>query len=144
MTPLWAFFNSLLPRRFEWGVLDCCLMPADWVREVTGKDPAGHLRFAYEDRSSCQRVTKFLTDPLDAPTFCMEQVAGRTRVENPVAGDVAVVRTAVDGKIAPVGAVAALDGRGYVIWGLMAPEGVTFRQAGQAQVLRAWGLGYHA
>ncbi len=139
MSPLIAFLNTLLPRTFAWGETDCILVCADWVNLCTGIDPAGDLRLTYSSRGECQRVTRFFTDPLGVTTKGMEQRAGLPRTDNPVTGDVAVVRIELDGRIAPVGAICL----GLHGWAFMAEAGITIR--GQVnEVLRAWSVGYAA
>lgn len=140
MTPLYAEINRWLTVPFRWGECDCMLVLADWVERQTGIDPARDLRLTYHDRSSCQRETRFLTDPLGVTTRCFEGVAGLARTGAPVAGDVAVVRVLQDGRPVTVGALCLGPDDG---WAMKAEHGATtVRQV--VEVLRAWRVGYAA
>lgn len=43
---------------FEWGVNDCCLFGANWVRECTGVDPAYEFRNTYKTRKAAEEILK--------------------------------------------------------------------------------------
>jgi hypothetical protein len=43
---------------FEWGVNDCCLFTCDWLKILTGIDPASDLRGKYTDALSAARILK--------------------------------------------------------------------------------------
>ena len=44
-----AFLSRSAAEPFVYGESDCSMFLANWVREVTGRDPAGELRRAYSD-----------------------------------------------------------------------------------------------
>lgn len=43
------YFAAIMHAPFAWGSLDCCLMPANCVLEMTGEDFAADFRGAYND-----------------------------------------------------------------------------------------------
>lgn len=51
-----AYLKERADRPFEWGVNDCCIFAADWVRLVTGRDPAQALRGEYSDEAGAAEV----------------------------------------------------------------------------------------
>lgn len=51
-----AFLQNQRWKRFEWGASDCCLFVADWVREVTGDDPAKDFRGSYSNASGARNA----------------------------------------------------------------------------------------
>jgi hypothetical protein len=55
---LHAYLESLRAAAFDWGSLDCCLMPANAVREMTGEDPAPMFRGKYHDLKGARRALR--------------------------------------------------------------------------------------
>ena len=53
---LTAYLKERADRPFEWGVNDCCIFAADWVRLVTGRDPAQALRGEYSDETGASQL----------------------------------------------------------------------------------------
>lgn len=43
---------------FRYGTNDCCLLAADWVREITGIDPARGLRGKYRSALGAERLLR--------------------------------------------------------------------------------------
>lgn len=66
MDALQYFASRQMRLRFDWGQHDCVTLPADWVEALTGHDPMADLRGRYHSLASCQRLTRFLTDPVAA------------------------------------------------------------------------------
>lgn len=52
---LTAYLKERADRPFEWGVNDCCIFAADWVRLVTGRDPMGYWR-GYSDEAEAHHL----------------------------------------------------------------------------------------
>lgn len=50
------YLRERADRPFEWGVNDCCIFAADWVRLVTGRDPAFYLRDMYGSEAGAELV----------------------------------------------------------------------------------------
>jgi hypothetical protein len=46
--------RAFLP--FAWGLNDCALAPADWVRDCTGVDPMADLRGSYASSEEAARI----------------------------------------------------------------------------------------
>lgn len=140
MTPLYAFLNRYEQVPFVWGGhdggTDCCLFLADWCAWREWPDPAAEVRFTYHDRSSCQRETRFLTDPVTIMSICAEDVAGMEPTDDIKEGDVAVIRL---GPNRYLGAIWT----GSMGWASKAEEGIIFHDAGR-EVLKAWSVGYEA
>ena len=53
-----AFVAQAATRPFKWGAWDCCLMPCDGVREITGVDPAEALRGRYSTEIGAVRALR--------------------------------------------------------------------------------------
>lgn len=136
MTPLYAFLTKYDPLPFVWGECDCALFLCDWAVFNGWPDPAEHVRFTYHDRSSCQRETRFVTDPVRIMSICAEEVAGMKPTEDLREGDVAVIKL---GPNFHLGAIWA----GSMGWASKAEDGIVFHDAGK-QVLKAWSIGYEA
>lgn len=134
MTPLYHEINRWMAAPFGWGEMDCVLACADWVRRVTGHDPAEDLRLTYDDAGSCQRATGFLRDPLGVVGPRMARFPVTTRPER---GDVALVKIVLDGRVHVVGAV-CLGDEG---WAIKAASGALTTRA-VLGILRAWSIGY--
>lgn len=58
MAELKRFLRRVASTPFVWGRSDCILTAADWVREVTGADPARAYRGAYEDEAGARAIAK--------------------------------------------------------------------------------------
>ena len=87
MTPK-EFF--LLPRQWQWGGCDCHLYPSDWVREVTGRDPAASWRGTYSDEAGAHALLDRLggTEALTARVMARD---GFELTSAPVDGDIGLV-----------------------------------------------------
>lgn len=135
ISPLAAELNrwSLLP--FVWGQSDCCLILADWICRVTGRDPAAAVRGLYDTPQHCEAVTGFLRDPVGAVERQLASIGGLPRVAAPQPGDVAVLRRLDSPR--PFG---GLWTGGH--WAGKAERGVTILQPALAQPLAIWGVGY--
>lgn len=135
MDKLYRFLNLQIGKPFIWGENDCCLILADWIREVYEFDPAEHLRFTYDSASSCQRYTKFFTDPVSVVSSMAEGICNFSRTPKPVKGDVGVLYLPVEKKMSPVGGI--FTGKS---WAVKAPGGVTTLQPYEIKAI--WSVGY--
>lgn len=134
MTPLYAEINRWRTFAHVWGQADCILCPADWIARVRGVDPASDLRGTYGSLAECQRVTRFLTHPLDVVAPRMVQCGlAATRVAVP--GDVGVLLHVADGRIIPHGGLCLGES-----WAVKSEAGVTVYRP--RKVLMAWSVGY--
>lgn len=139
MTPTYQFLHAEAPKPFVWGHSDCALFMADWFRFLHGRDPAEHLRGAYDSALSCERVCGWFSDPVTVVEGCMSDRGG-CRIEEPHVGCVGVVAINADRRVVPVGAVLVADG----VWGVRAQEKdrvmtLNFRAA---QPVAMWDIGY--
>ena len=135
VAPLYQELNRWQRLPFAWGEADCCLMLADWILRVTGRDPAAHLRGLYETAAECQRLTGFLTDPVACFEGCFATIGGLPRRADPLPGDVAVYRRADERW--PFGGV--WTGQR---WASKGRDGVTLLKPGYVGALAIWGVGY--
>lgn len=135
MDLLYREINGWIGKPFIWGERDCMIVLGDWVQKVHGFDPVADLRFTYDSAGSCQRQTRFFTDPVAAVARFAEDICGFQRVEEPSKGDVGVLRVPVDGKMQPVGGL--FTGHS---WAVKAPMGASTIQP--HEVLAIWGVGY--
>lgn len=60
MQRLRAVILAKLAARFAWGAADCCMLVADGVLALTGRDPAHDLRGTYQSRVGAARVVRAL------------------------------------------------------------------------------------
>lgn len=133
MTPLYLELTRWQKLPFVWGEIDCVLALADWCMVAGWPDPAAEYRFTYHDRSSCQRETRFITDPVAIVQACCDSV-GIPQTSVPVEGDIAVIR------LGPNKHLGAVWTNAYG-WASKADTGVVFHRLGH-EVLRTWGVGY--
>lgn len=80
--------------RFVWGELDCFLFVADWVEQITRRDPAGAYRGAYTSSRQGRNIIKANGGALRFAHALLTQV-GCEQTEAPEIGDVALVRVAL-------------------------------------------------
>jgi len=114
MDPVFAFANRLIGVPFRWGESDCVMVVADYVRAVTGRDPAADLRLTYSSAGECQRVTGFFTNPLGCIAPRLE-ACGLRRVSEAQKGDVGIVLQMVAGRAPqPHGAICLGQGNWLV------------------------------
>ena len=77
---------------FAWGTTDCCLVLADYVLDVTGRDGASHLRGRYTSKAGCNRVSGFLKRGLAAVVGECAAAAGLPACDAPQRGDIGVLQ----------------------------------------------------
>ncbi|WP_312529446.1 DUF6950 family protein [Paracoccus sp. (in: a-proteobacteria)] len=136
ISPLYAELNRWRITPWEWGRMDCVLSLADWCLAQGWPDPMADVRMTYHDRSSCQRETGFLREPLGITSRCFEGVAGLSVVARAAPGDIAILSF---GQYEHFGAVWA----GSHGWASKDEGGVTFYDPRLVPaVLRIWGVGY--
>ncbi|WP_169194927.1 hypothetical protein [Devosia sp. MC1541] len=76
---------------FKWGELDCTLAIADYVRDVTGKDPAEPFRGRYSTRAEAVALSG-LDNGLNTVFAGGAERLGLTPTDNPKRGDVAALK----------------------------------------------------
>ena len=90
MSDLAGFLRASGARPFAWGVQDCCLWGADWVRLATGRDPAAGWRGRYRTAIGAARlVTR--RGGFEAHVAACLADAGLTETPDPQPGDVGVI-----------------------------------------------------
>jgi hypothetical protein len=84
----WAWGGHLLADRYHY--CDCTLYAADWVLEVTGRDPGEDLRRSY---SSAEEANAIVDDAGGMVEFVASRLEplGFKRVQEPQDGDVGIV-----------------------------------------------------
>lgn len=110
--------NRWLSLPFVWGECDCILILGDWIARVRGIDPFAKDRMTYDSFASCQRVTKFFSDPVGVLEDRFAVLGGLDQVYRPAPGDIAVLDMA--GQRHPVGGLWLGQ-----CWAIKAPEGAT-------------------
>jgi|13_taG_2_1085334.scaffolds.fasta_scaffold09850_4 hypothetical protein len=91
-------------RKFKWGEHDCMLSIANYLLDVTGKDPAEEYRGMYDDRLSCARLTGFHKDPIGLFRRCVEAI-GLVETIVPTGGDVGVIDVMQPNGLVTIGAL---------------------------------------
>lgn len=127
MAELDGFLRSAEAKRFQDGVWDCCLFPADWVLAVTGIDGASPWRGRYHARIGWLRILSRDGGML-AVVERGAQIAGLSETTTPARGDIGVIETANG----PVGAI-CLGER----WAVASSRGLWVRRAA---CLKAWSV----
>ncbi|MFZ2869918.1 DUF6950 family protein [Zavarzinia sp.] len=85
------YLDSCRRRRWEWGAHDCTLFAADWVRLVTGLDPAADWRGRYASADECRsRLSN--AGGIEAVVSRSMRLAGLAETTDPRPGDVGLVR----------------------------------------------------
>lgn len=136
MTPIIAELNRWMSLPFIWGETDCIMVLCDWIKAVRGVDPAENDRFTYTDAGSCQRETRYFSDPV-ATLDSRFSRAGIKRGNDLCPGDVALIR--LPGDRHPVGGIWTGE-----FWGCKGPSGTTTVSSAVAQVQAFWSVGYEA
>ncbi len=126
-----------LPHRFRWGGMggdDCFTFPASWCLDQNGIDPAAAYRGTYSSRREAHELIAAHGGEVD---FAGRQLSiiGARRVQQPLDGDVGIVRMLVgessaDMHFALVGAI-----RFGPLWASISPAGV---RATKADFIAAW------
>ena len=83
------YFDSITP--FEYGVMDCCLFPSNWILSQTGNDPAKGLRFGPISEDFAEGI---IADNGGLLRLFEKRFtsAGLRRTKTPQNGDVACIR----------------------------------------------------
>jgi hypothetical protein len=79
-----------LPHRWQWGFTDCTLFAADWVVEVTGKDPGADLRGTYFDADGAAAILR-AAGGAERLVGGKLSALGFQRVQTPRDGDIGMV-----------------------------------------------------
>ena len=130
------FVAQACSQTFVWGAFDCCLMPCDGVREITGSDPAASLRGLYKtERGALRALRRFSGAGL---TEAAEKIAadlGAPEVGLGFAGRGDVVLVTDPALVRPVfgGFLGLCLGRDVAV---MTPEGLRFWSL--APGMRVW------
>lgn len=122
---LWATTN------FVWGRSDCAIVLADYVRDLTGKDGAAHLRGRYSTRAGCNRVSGFVRRGLVSVVDECAANVGLLACGAPQRGDIGVLKF-TDRAFA--GAICLGGDR----WALKSPEGLM--TVTRPHVVAAWSV----
>lgn len=121
------FLRRAMGEKRAAGEWDCAMTLANWVREVTGVDPAFSLRGSYSDAEWPEIVER--EGGLVALVGRLADGAGLSPTDAPGIGDIGVVET----RIGPAGAIRTRRG-----WALKLDDGIV--SARTLTVLAAWRL----
>lgn len=116
---------------FRWGERDCALFVADWVRLVTGRDPASHLRGRYRDAGGALALAG--TGGLVGIVARCARDAGLQRVKDAAPGAIGVVRD-------PAGTVYCAI-RSATGWVARTDAGLIVADPRAVRVIAAWEVG---
>ncbi len=122
------FIRAAMRREFVWGERDCILFCTDWVKEVTGIDPAARWRGSYHSKAEAQTIIDGFGGLVE---LCDEGYAGvleRCEPEDALVG----VITSIEGD---VGAV-----RSGISWVVLTEHGIGRVRIDLADCLAAWGV----
>ena len=124
------YLDQCCRRRWKWGVHDCTLFAADWVRTVTGVDPAAGWRGTYGSADEC-RDRLAMAGGLDAVVSRAMSGAGFIETRAPSCGDVGLIiaPTAADS----MGMISAI--RQHDLWVARGLRGI---MAARFDVVKAW------
>lgn len=128
MPDLIAFLHDTMSKPFSLPENDCCFTTANWIRELTGIDPAADLRGTYGTESEARRIVARWGGFLTMWKVHMA-LAGFSETRAPIEGDVGVVRDAA-GQI--VSAIRVTDG-----WAAKTKGGLVIEEFA---VLCAWSV----
>jgi hypothetical protein len=128
------FLTTNVNAPFVWGVFDCCLMPADAIKAMTGIDIADDFRGKYKDQASAFALIKSVTGGTtvaDAAAHCASK-HGLKEWSHPLLakrGDLVVLRDAAE----LIAGIVHLNGRHAISVG---PSGL--KRIPLTAVTRAW------
>jgi Domain of unknown function (DUF6950) len=84
------YLASLRLKRWQPGVLDCGVFMADWVREITGRDPIADVRGCYATERQFLRILR-REGGFAASCVARLKAVGFRETATPGAGDLALV-----------------------------------------------------
>lgn len=116
---------------FAWGRTDCAIVLADYVRDLTGRDGAAHLRGRYTTKAGCNRVSGFLRRGLAAVVGECAGNVGLAVCAAPQRGDIGVLKFTEQ---AFAGAICLGGDR----WALKSPDGLM--TVTRPHVVAAWSV----
>lgn len=127
MTDLTRFLRRAAAEPFAYGEWDCAMFLANWVRGLTGSDPAAALRGAYRGEAGWRRLV-LREGGLVALVGRVARSAGLVEVEagREEPGDIGVIRT----RLGATGAIRVAGG-----WAVKVRRSVAI---GPADALAAW------
>lgn len=102
---------------FAWGRSDCAIVLADYVRDLTGKDGAAHLRGRYTTKAGCNRISGFIRRGLVTVVGECAAKAGLLECSAPQRGDIGVLQFT---ERALAGGICLGSGR----WAVKSPDGL--------------------
>lgn len=137
MPDLDAFLSEAGARPWRWGEADCTMFAADWVRLVTGLDPAERCRGRYATELQARRLMRRGGGFVGLIGAEMERLGFR-RTHDPQTGDVGLIQVPISmaQDMPVVGTVAGIrSGAWWIARGLDAVRGGAF------PTVAAWAVG---
>ncbi|WP_342163082.1 DUF6950 family protein [Methylobacterium sp. SD21] len=123
-----AFLRQAAREPFVWGVSDCALFMADWVRIARGMDPAASLRGRYRCHLGAARHIRRLGG-IEAMGRALAAQAGLAETNDPRAGDIGLVSDPLAGPLFAV--------RTAIGWAAKGPRGIAL---GAFPAIVAWSV----
>lgn len=123
---------------WRWGATDCTMFAADWVRLVTGLDPAETCRGRYATERGARRIMRQRGGFVGLISGEMERL-GFARTHDPRPGDVGLIQVPVRlaaERLPVVGPVAGIRSGGWWI-----AKGLESMQGGRFPCIVAWSVG---
>lgn len=124
------YMHKISTGPFVWGLDDCGMSVAEYVKRVCGRDPAIGMRGCYDSRRSCYAWIKRTYGSLLQMAIDGFGGAGLQYTSGPVCGDVGVVRYSPHGRHVIALCV------GDSMWATRTPEGKSL--VAPAVVVKAW------
>ena len=122
-----AFIRAAMRREFIWGEFDCILFCTDWVRIVTGIDPAARWRGGYHNEADARDIIAAFGS---LTALCDEGYSGILERREPEAALVGIIKT-------PDGDVGAV--RSGMSWVVLTERGIGRLRLGAMECVAAWG-----
>lgn len=126
-----------LPHRFRWGGIggdDCTTFCATWIQNVTGIDPANELRGTYRTQEGAHEVLNRFGGLSSFMAHHLEHM-GFKRVQNPIDGDVGIIKSFTPGGHLGVQTTLLSAIRFGPLWATLSPHGVARKKA---DFISAW------
>lgn len=90
-----AFFEANGRKPWRPGTVDCCLFLASWAIWIGHRDPAAHLRGAYDSEAGFREIIASAGGVVQVVERCVSSIGGKP-LASPVAGAIGVIGSRVN------------------------------------------------